>query len=128
MPAIKDAKGQMRMFANECHVVPAEENVPRLVVSVPHVKGSETSKEAADSFDPETILNRVIEAHQRNIERGLTDDQLYDYFPEICEGTMRDSTVRARRIWLEDQGVLYLSDEERKTKSNRNAGVYRMKG
>lgn len=75
-------------------------------VPPPHVRGSVTSAAAADRLEPKSLERQVMDAIAA-APFGLTDNELYDLFP-----TRRDATVRARRVKLRDEGLVY-GDGER---------------
>jgi len=89
-----------------------------------YVKGSDTSKAAADSVDNEDRLTKqrqlyeLLQAHEPN---GLTNDEV-----EVKTGWLQ-STVTARSRELEMAGLLYKSDVRRLTRWGRSAVVRRVK-
>jgi hypothetical protein len=86
---------------------------------VPHVKGSDTSKAAAMSMEPQlgTKQARVLELIRQH-PGGLTDDQL-----ETLTG-WRHQTVSARRRELVLAERVADSGERRRTSSGRMATVW----
>ena len=88
--------------------------------SLPYVRGSETSKAAADSMKPiaGSIKHRVYDFILRRGSTGATDD-------EIEVGLrLTHQTASARRRNLELAGALVKTDNKRPTRSGRSAFVY----
>jgi hypothetical protein len=87
----------------------------------PSVKGSTTSAQAADSLGPATLnaLQRQVLALLQATPEGLTDEQMQTRL------AMNPSTQRPRRIELMRLGLI-VTGGTRKTKSNRNADVWRV--
>ena len=84
----------------------------------PHVRGSDTSRAAAESMVSNTgRLKQMIIAHLR-IEGGCTCDEI-----EVAL-SMRHQTASARIRELRDSGAIVDTGERRKTRSGRNAAVY----
>ena len=88
--------------------------------TLPYVKGSETSQEAAESMKPHapTIRHRVYFYILEQGGLGATDSQI-----EIALG-LRHQTASPRRRELEQMGAIQKSGQCRKTASGRRAGVY----
>lgn len=88
------------------------------------VKGSDTSKAAAESVDNEDRLTKqrqVLELLRRHEPHGLTNDEL-----EVITGWLPQS-VTARSRELELAGSIYKSDVRRPTRWGRTAVVRRVK-
>lgn len=87
---------------------------------VPHVQGSDTSREAAESMEPHagTLEARVLEAIRFSCSAGLTDDEV-----EQLLG-LSHQTTSARRRALVIRGLVKDSGRRRKTRSGRNATVW----
>ncbi len=85
-----------------------------------YVRGSDTSKGAADSMeDAAPFLRGKVLAHIRmSGSRGATDDEL-----EVALG-LSHQTASARRRELELLGQVMKTMQRRKTRSGRTAGVY----
>ena len=90
--------------------------------SAPFVKGSKTSKAAADQMVDEGELGKLrakVLAHLRKRKKkGATDEEMQDALG------MNPSTQRPRRIELVDRGLVADSGQKRKTRSGRNAVVW----
>ena len=88
--------------------------------SLPYVRGSETSKAAADSMKPiaGSIKHRVYEYILRRGSTGATDDEI-----EIGL-QLTHQTASARRRNLELAGALVKTENKRPTRSGRSAFVY----
>lgn len=96
---------------------PPEEALP--LFAAPYQRHSETSREAAASLDANALneMQRRVLAFISRPE-GATDE-------EIATGlAMNPSTVRPRRGELHDLGLIR-EDGTRKTRSNRNATVWK---
>ena len=89
-------------------------------VSLPYVKNSSTSKEAAKSMEKvaPAILWRVFGFIARQNERGATDDEIEAALD------LRHQTASARRRELVLKGLVDDSGEKRRTRSGRNATVW----
>jgi hypothetical protein len=90
--------------------------------TLPHVKGSDTSKAAAESMEAHArpMRERVFEYIKSQGEHGATDDEI-----EVALG-MSHQSCSPRRRELEKDDAIYLTDDRRKTRSGRRAGVYRV--
>ncbi len=88
--------------------------------SLPYVRGSETSKAAADSMRTSagSIKHRVYHFILKAGNQGATDDEI-----EIGLN-LTHQTASARRRNLELAGALVKTDNKRPTRSNRLAYVY----
>lgn len=88
--------------------------------TLPYVKGSQTSQEAAESMRPHapTIRHRVFRYILEQGELGATDSQIETAL------ALRHQTASARRRELELMGAVYRSKMCRRTGSGRMAGVY----
>ena len=85
----------------------------------PHVKGSETSKEAAESIKLSltTTELRVMAFYRKRGERGATCDEVEQHL------RMRHQSASARVRGLELKGYLEKTERKRKTMSGRKAFV-----
>jgi len=90
--------------------------------TLPHVKGSDTSRAAAESMAAREPTDReqVFAYIQAQGARGATDDEI-----EVALGLSHQS-ASPRRRGLQKDGAIYLTDDRRKTRSGRSAGVYRV--
>lgn len=90
--------------------------------SQPYVKGSATSKAAADSMNgiAKSKERQVLYLFMTDRSVGYTDDDLERILDE------KHQTVSARRRSLEKRGILYKTEELRKTRSGRAARVYKV--
>ncbi|QDP65621.1 MAG: hypothetical protein GOVbin1454_15 [Prokaryotic dsDNA virus sp.] len=94
---------------------------PHNETQLPYVRGSDTSKEAADSMRKiapsieREVLGHFLVDYNRS---GFTDDELEDLMGKSHQ------TVSARRRGLETKGVIEKTGMKRKTRSGRNANVY----
>lgn len=89
--------------------------------ALPAVAGSETSREAADSWtmeDTNALRARVYAAIAARGAFGATDEEL-----QVALG-MNPSTQRPRRVELEDRGRVRDSGARRLTRSGRRAVVW----
>lgn len=90
--------------------------------TAPYVKGSKTSKAAAQQMEDEGELGKLrakVLAHLRKKgKKGATDEEMQDALG------MNPSTQRPRRIELVDRGLAADSGQKRKTRSGRNAVVW----
>jgi len=79
-----------------------------------------TSAQAAESMTPKTLnaLQRQVLALLQATPAGLTDEQMQTLL------AMNPSTQRPRRIELARRGLIVTAGT-RKTKSNRNADVWK---
>lgn len=96
------------------------QTVPTLFDRPPAVRGSATSRAAADSIGPEadTLRRRVLAFLQARGLEGATDEEI-----QLGLG-MNPSTQRPRRIELVEQGRVRDSGSTRRTRSNRRAVVW----
>ena len=94
--------------------------LPLFTQRAPSVNGSMTSAQAAESMTPKTLnaLQRQVLALLQATPAGLTDEQMQTLL------AMNPSTQRPRRIELARRGLIVTAGT-RKTKSNRNADVWR---
>lgn len=86
----------------------------------PFVKGSDTSKAAADSIKPFVAADKakVFQYIEKQGDAGSTDDQI-----EVALD-LRHQTASARRRDLVLDGAVKDSRERRKTRSGRSAAVW----
>lgn len=86
----------------------------------PHVRGSETSYDAARQMDDKLNAwqDRVYRLIWVRGDRGATDEELIDALKAS------PSTVRPRRVELREKGLIVDSRKTRKTRSGRNAVVW----
>lgn len=86
----------------------------------PHVKGSKTSKAAADSMvkSGKDLCARIMVLFRDVGAQGMTCDEV----EEAME--LRHQTASARIVELVDDGSLTKTDRTRKTRSGRAAAVY----
>lgn len=93
---------------------------PPLTESAPFVRGSQTSKDAADAIKPKmaTLQQRVLDTIKSAGERGMTDEQV-----RSITG-LGGSTEVPRRIELVAKGLVKDSGKTRKTRGGRNATVW----
>ena len=97
---------------------------PDLFVGTPYVRGSETSRAAAERIAPNAnTLRAAVYAFLVRCERhGATDE-------EVCDALgMGGSTERPRRVELVDGGFVVDSGRQRQTRSGRRAVVWMTKG
>ena len=97
------------------------ETLPLWTMPAPHVRGSATSAQAADSLDAATLnaLQRKVLEFVRSRPEGVTDEQ-------IAQGLgLNPSTARPRRIELARLGLI-VEAGVRKTASKRNAVCWRV--
>ena len=96
-------------------------NTDATVQGVPYAKGSDTSRQAAESMEEiaPTIRQRVYNFVLNQGEFGTTDDEI-----EIALG-LTHQTASARRRKLVQIGAVYKTEQRRKTRSGRNATVWR---
>lgn len=89
--------------------------------AAPHVAGSETSREAAESIKPDVgrLERLVLSVIRARGERGATDDEI-----ELETG-LRHQTASARRRGLVLKGLVISTDKTRPTRSGRNATIWR---
>jgi predicted ArsR family transcriptional regulator len=101
-------------------VVPRVADMPLFSQRAPSVRGSATSREAAESLDAKTLnalQRRVLEFITARPD-GATDE-------EIASGLgLNPSTARPRRIELARRGLI-VEAGVRKTASKRNAVAWR---
>ena len=96
--------------------------MPLFTQRAPSVNGSATSAKAADSLGPATLnaMQRRLADFLRTCGAfGATDEEM-----QLALG-MNPNTQRPRRRELEDAGLI-VRDGTRKTKSRRNADVWRL--
>lgn len=88
--------------------------------SLPYVRGSATSKAAADSMISHSgsIKQRVYAFLMKRGERGATDDEIEVHLD------LKHQTASAGRRGLELSGAVVKSDTKRHTRSGRLAYVY----
>lgn len=86
----------------------------------PHVRGSATSKAAADSVAPTAgkVRERVLVAIADTGSAGATCDQI-----EVALD-LRHQTASARIVELVDSHAILKTDRTRRTRSGRAAAVY----
>ena len=86
---------------------------------IPYVRGSETSRAAADSIKLHVVgdRERVLAYLQLMGSRGATDQELQEAL-DIAE-----STERPRRVSLVDDGLVIDSGATRDTRAERKATV-----
>jgi hypothetical protein len=92
----------------------------------PYVKGSDTSKEAADSMTDEELgrLERLVYATiEKAGEQGRIDDEVTVLTEPVHHWT-GPSSAAARRVALVKRGLVVDSGKRRKTRSNKNATVW----
>jgi hypothetical protein len=94
---------------------------PLFATRAPSARGSVTSAQAADSLGPATLnaMQRRVLALLEATPDGLTDEEMQ------ARLGMNPSTQRPRRGELADAGLI-VRDGTRKTKSRRNADVWRL--
>lgn len=90
--------------------------------TLPFQPHSDTSREAAESIDANTLRERVHRYIREQGPFGATDDEVQ------YELDMNPSTQRPRRIELVQQGRVRDSGRKRKTRSGRNATVWVVAG
>lgn len=90
----------------------------------PYVKGSDTSKAAAESMESSlTELQEKLLLRMRDVgARGVTCDELEEYFVGSNHQTI---SPRVRELYL--GGWIYRTKRRRKTRSGRMAMVYRVR-
>lgn len=88
--------------------------------TAPFVRGSQTSKEAADAISPKIapLQKRVLDTIKSAGPNGLTDEQI-----RSLTG-LQHSTETPRRKELSDKGLVIDSGKRRKTRSGRSATVW----
>lgn len=88
--------------------------------TLPHVRGSATSRAAARSMEPVAAAQegRVLALFRQRRREGCTDDELEVYLGE------RHQSVSARRRALEQRGLIMKTEGKRPTRSGRAAYVY----
>lgn len=86
----------------------------------PSVKGSATSKAAADQIKPSAagLRAKVLQYLEDQSLKGATDDEIQVALD------MNPSTQRPRRIELVEAGAVKDSGSRRQTRSGRNAAVW----
>ena len=97
-------------------------DMPLFTQRAPSVNGSITSAKAADSLGPATLnamQRSLVEFLQTRGVFGATDEEMQ------LALRMNPNTQRPRRRELEDAGLI-VRDGTRKTKSRRNADVWRL--
>jgi hypothetical protein len=97
-------------------------DLPLFTQRTPAVRGSKTSNEAADALGAATLnaMQRSLVEYLRTCGAfGATDEEM-----QLALG-MNPNTQRPRRRELEDAGLI-VRDGTRKTKSRRNADVWRL--
>ena len=89
-------------------------------MGIPYVKGSETSRAAADSIkhSAPSDKTRVFQFIVQCGKYGATDDEIESAL------NMRHQSASARRRNLELAGAVIKTDRKRKTRSGRSAYVY----
>lgn len=86
---------------------------------VPYVKGSDTSRAAAESMRPHVSeIERAVLLFVGSYLKGVTCDEV-----EFCL-RMAHQTASARIKGLRDKGLIKHSGMKRKTRSGREAHVY----
>ena len=93
---------------------------PAATPPAPHVRGSETSKAAAETIQPHAgrLRELVCRFLADRGEQGATDE-------ELCEAlNLQSDTGRARRCGLRDTGHVTDSGRRRPTRSGRKATVW----
>jgi hypothetical protein len=87
----------------------------------PAHNGTPTSRAAAERIEPAagTLRRQVLDYIRARGEQGATDEEMQDAL------RMNPSTQRPRRIELCDMGWVERTDTTRKTRSGRDAAVYR---
>jgi len=99
-----------------------EAPLPLFTQRAPAVRGSKTSNDAADALVPATLnamQRSLVEFLQTRGAFGATDEEMQ------LALRMNPNTQRPRRRELEDAGLI-VRDGTRKTKSRRNADVWRL--
>lgn len=88
-------------------------------MTVPYQKHSETSKEAAKLYDGSVLRTLIVSAIESKGAMGATRD-------DIASMTRHPylSTISARLIELERNGLIKNTKMSRKSKANRKAAVY----
>lgn len=88
--------------------------------SLPYVRGSDTSRAAAESMEhiAPTLRHKVYQAILGRGAHGATDDEVVHVIG------LPHRTVTARRRELERMGAVYRTEVRRPTSSGRSAGVY----
>jgi transcription initiation factor IIE alpha subunit len=97
-------------------------DLPLFTQRAPAVRGSKTSNDAADALGPATLnamQHSLVEFLQTRGAFGATDEEMQ------LALRMNPNTQRPRRRELEDAGLI-VRDGTRKTKSRRNADVWRL--
>jgi hypothetical protein len=97
-------------------------DLPLFAQRAPAVRGSQTSAQAADSLDGDTLdaMQRRVLALLQATPGGLTDEEMQRRLG------MNPSTQRPRRIELARRGFV-VADGTRKTSSGRWAVVWRVR-
>lgn len=92
---------------------------PPAPLTAPFVKGSETSKDAAERIAPALgYLQQVVLDTLSAVRPGLTTDEI-----EVRTG-LRHQTASARVRELAQRGYIEATGEKRPTRSGRAAAVY----
>jgi len=88
--------------------------------SVAYVKGSDTSRAAAESMEAiaPTLRHKVYHHILSKGAHGATDDEVVQALG------LAHRTITARRRELEREGAVYRTEQRRPTSSGRTAGVY----
>jgi predicted ArsR family transcriptional regulator len=85
---------------------------------VPYVRGSDTSRDAAESMRPHVSEIEQDILHFLKIHQDATCDQIEDYMG------IKHQTASARLKGLADKGLIRDSGARRPTRSGRAARVY----
>jgi len=92
-------------------------------MTLPYIKDSATSAEAAERAEPRAETQRALVFRTIMVGRpglvGMTDDEIHAALD------MNPSTLRPRRIELQNRGLVEDSGEKRRTRSGRWATVWR---
>ena len=89
-------------------------------MTAPYIAGSETSKAAAISIEPNawTMRGMILGFLRATSTNGATDDEIQTFM------RINPSTQRPRRIELCEAGLVRNSGQTRKTRSGRQAVVW----
>jgi hypothetical protein len=90
-------------------------------MTLPAQQHSQTSIAAAEAYESRASIlrERVLALFLGRGELGYTDDELFQALPGE-----RESSIRPRRVELEDLGAIVATGETRATRSKRQASVY----
>ena len=91
-----------------------------MTVDIPNQRHSATSREAARRVDFKGNQRKVLLLLDELAEYGATDEQGSDALG------MDGNSYRPARVTLEKLGLVMKTNATRKTRSNRNAAIYRV--